>query len=268
MRKPFDLDEEDDFWDGVQHPENAAPENSINDSENLAIEADSTSAAALAIDFDSINNQNEAAQQQDDFDDDDDAPTARMTTPTVAPLASKLADRPVTKTMRSRYDGHAPVNDQVRADWMKIIEQDPFNFEALLYRPKEPIPTEIDQDGIEVPLFTEINNNQQELDYEDPVTVTVIDCPDQRESFQVVDADGDQDGLTDDFLIIKAATTGVTMGSIFEWNEELMNGDVARRWWYVLRIYSYGTASVGSLYYCIPARNIQESAEEVQHVQQ
>jgi hypothetical protein len=40
-----------------------------------------------------------------------------------------------------------------------------------------------------------------------------------------------------------------------------MDGNTVRRWWYVLRIYTLGTASVGSLYYLIPARNIDGSAE-------
>ncbi|HAV1601627.1 TPA: hypothetical protein JG832_002518 [Enterobacter hormaechei subsp. xiangfangensis] len=183
----------------------------------------------------------------------------------VAPLPAGMTDRPVTATMKSRYNGHAPMNNQVREDWMKIIEQDPFSYEALLYRPTEPVPTAPDDDGIETPLFTEINNNQVELDYQDPVIVTVLDCPDQREQFQAVDQDGDQDGLADDFLIIRAATRGVSIGSIFEWNEEDMTGGTVRRWWYVLRIYTLGTASVGSLYYCIPARNMEGSAEVVQN---
>ncbi|WP_323869307.1 phage tail protein [Xenorhabdus szentirmaii] len=87
----------------------------------------------------------------------------------------------------------------------------------------------------------------------------MLDCPDERESFIAVDTDGDQDGGTDDFLVIRAATTGVSVGSIFEWNEELSDGRLARRFWYVLRILTYGTASVGSLYYCIPARNFSQS---------
>ncbi|MCC8379078.1 phage tail protein [Xenorhabdus sp. PB30.3] len=82
-----------------------------------------------------------------------------------------------------------------------------------------------------------------------------------------MDADGDQDGSTDDFLVIRAATTGVSVGSIFEWNEELSDGQLARRFWYVLRIFTYGTASVGSLYYCIPARNFTQSALRADHEQ-
>ncbi|CDL83608.1 hypothetical protein [Xenorhabdus szentirmaii] len=87
----------------------------------------------------------------------------------------------------------------------------------------------------------------------------MLDCPDEREAFTAVDADGDQDGGTDDFLVIRAAAIGVSVGAIFEWNEALSHGCLARRFWYVLRIFTYGTASVGSLYYCIPARNFSQS---------
>jgi hypothetical protein len=61
--------------------------------------------------------------------------------------------RPVTPTLKNRYAGHAAVNDQVREDWMKVIEQDPFSYEALLYRPTVPVPTEPDEDGIDTPCL-------------------------------------------------------------------------------------------------------------------
>jgi hypothetical protein len=208
----------------------------------------------------------------------DDAPTilddvpavapAPADAPAIAPLPQGMAERPVIATMKKRYDGHTPVNDQIREDWMKMIDQDPQRFEALLYRPVNPPPTAPDEDGIETPLYTEINNNQVALDYHDPVMVNVLDCPDQRETFTAVDDDSDQDGLADDFLIIKASTKGIAIGSIFEWLEEGMDGGSVRRFWYVLRIYSLGTQLVGSLYYCIPARNVEGSAEVVKNVQQ
>lgn len=69
-----------------------------------------------------------------DFETVPDVPPATGDASPVAPLPSKLFDRPVTATMKTRYDGHKPVNEQVRDDWMKVIEQDPFSYEALLYR--------------------------------------------------------------------------------------------------------------------------------------
>lgn len=251
MRKPFDLDDEPDTtstsWPTVGE---------------LAQEAQternpSPGIAAALIDAQELSADTVELVEAE--------PDTSSPSPVVAPLPTGLKERPVTATLKNRYAGHAAVNSQVREDWMKVIEQDPFAYEALLYRPTIPVATEPDEDGIETPQFTEINNNQVELDYLDPVVVTVLDCPDQREQFQAVDQDGDQDGLADDFLIIRAATRGISIGSIFEWNEEGMDGNPVRRWWYVLRIFTLGTASVGSLYYLIPARNIEGSAEVVQN---
>ncbi|MGJ0577203.1 hypothetical protein ACR71G_03585 [Xenorhabdus bovienii] len=176
-----------------------------------------------------------------------------------ATLPQHLFTKEQDLNLKPRYKNHSPLNDLVRQDWLKMIEEDPDSYDALLYRPVDDVPTKID-DGLEIPIFTEFNNHQKELSYTDPQRIIVLDCPDERESFTAVDSDGDQDGGLDDFLVIRAATTGVSIGSIFEWNEELSDGRLARRFWYVLRIFTYGTASVGSLYYCIPARNFSQSA--------
>ncbi|WP_274715548.1 hypothetical protein [Xenorhabdus bovienii] len=182
-------------------------------------------------------------------------------------LPQHLFTREQNLNLKPRYKGHSPLNNIVRQDWIKMIEEDPDSYDALLYRPVDEVPTKINDDGLEIPVFTEFNNHQKELSYTDPQRVIVLDCPDERESFTAVDSDGDQDGGIDDFLVIRAATTGVSIGSIFEWNEELSDGRLARRFWYVLRIFTYGTASVGSLYYCIPARNFSQSALGTDHEQ-
>ncbi|WP_053067814.1 hypothetical protein [Xenorhabdus khoisanae] len=184
-----------------------------------------------------------------------------------AVLPQHLSTREPDLNLSPRYRGHTPLNDLVRQDWIKMIEEDPDSYDALLYRPRDDAPTKANDDGLEIPVFTEFNNHQRELSYTDPQKVKVLDCPDERESFTAVDSDGDQDGGIDDFLVIRAAATGVSIGSIFEWNEELSDGQLARRFWYVLRIFTYGTASVGSLYYCIPARNFSQSALGTDHEQ-
>lgn len=212
--------------------------------------------ASELVDLDEL--QPPPAEELNDFNDS--ADPAVITENKTAPLHKSISDREQNLDLKPRYKGHAPLNDLVRRDWVQMIEQDPDSFNALLYRPVDDLPTKVDEDGLETPLFTELNNNQKELTYSDPAIVTVLDCPDERESFTAVDSDGDQDGSTDDFLVIRAATTGVAIGSIFEWNEELLDGRLARRFWYVLRIFTYGTASVGSLYYCIPAKNFTQSS--------
>ncbi|MDC9590734.1 phage tail protein [Xenorhabdus sp. XENO-10] len=200
-----------------------------------------------------------------DLDDVQSSPTTEILkenqeTPERAVLPQHLFARAQDLDLKPRFKGHSPLNDLVRQDWIKMVEEDSNSYDALLYRPVDDVPTKINDDGLEIPIFTEFNNNQQELSYTDPQRVIVLDCPDERESFNAVDSDGDQDGGSEDFLVIRAATTSVPIGSIFEWNEELSDKRLARRFWYVLRIFTYGTASVGSLYYCIPARNFNQSA--------
>lgn len=173
--------------------------------------------------------------------------------PDVIALPASLAAREQNTQLKTRFNGHKPFNDQIREDWMLIIETSPDSFQALLYRPDVGTYGVIDDEsGME--SFTELDNNQRPLTYQEPDIVYVLDNPDGRESFRAVDGDGEQDGLTDDVLVLRIAANNVPVGSILEWNEEMANG-TARRWWYVHRIFSYGTQHVGSLYYCIPARN-------------
>jgi hypothetical protein len=179
----------------------------------------------------------------------------------VARLPDELANRKQNLKLNKRYDGHKSFNDQVRGDWQLIIESSPDAFEALLYRPDVGTYGIVDDDTGEE-SFTELDNNQRTLTYQEPEIVFVLDNPDGRESFHTIDADGEQDGLTDDVLILRIAANDVPVGSILEWNEEMAHG-IARRWWYVHRIYGYGTQHVGSLYYCIPARNFDSTNKGV-----
>lgn len=194
--------------------------------------------------------------------------------PTRAALPAQIADRPQT-VMRARFSGHALFNDLVRRDWQRAIAADPLAYDGLLYVPTDASAAETDPDAgsDEEPAFTEINANQKTLSYSDPVLVAILDCPDERSEFSAADSDGETDGGVDDVMILRVAPplavldaasdddehpvsrAFVPVGSILEWNEALADGSESRSWWYVHRIFTYGTASVGSLYYCIPARN-------------
>lgn len=177
-----------------------------------------------------------------------------------ASLPPELAGRAQDTSLKPRFKGHAPLNMTVRKDWIRVIELDADNFDALLFRPDPEDVGEVDEDtGLEGPSFTEINNNQRDLRYLDPVMVKVLDCPDERDSFHAVDVDGEQDGLSEEIQLLRIAAEGVSVGSILTWNEEMASGKLAQRWWYVHRIFSFGTQHVGSLYYCIPARNLDST---------
>ncbi|HBL7241998.1 TPA: phage tail protein [Serratia marcescens] len=218
---------------------------------------------------------------------DDSGPTAAAEgadLPSAATIPNSISTRPA-QALKSRYSGHAAFNDMVRRDWQRAIAADPFAFDALLFVPSDAEEVELDDEGQPLePSFTELNNNQKTLTYGDPVAVAVLDCPDERAGLNAMDNDGEQDGGVDDVLLLRiapqmeaidtgedengkphpAARAFVPVGSILEWNESLSEGTTVRCWWYVHRIFTYGTAAVGSLYYCIPARNFEGTPEVAQ----
>nr|WP_225312436.1 hypothetical protein [Salmonella sp.]QBM91343.1 hypothetical protein NNIBIDOC_00010 [Salmonella sp.] len=61
------------------------------------------------------------------------------------------------------------------------------------------------------------------------------------------------------FLILRIAANNVPVGSILEWNEEMVNGE-ARRWW--CTVFFLATQHVGSLYYRIPAVNFDTTPKK------
>ena len=153
------------------------------------------------------------------------------------------------------WTGHAGFSQMVAEDWFAVIEADPRSYQALLYRPSNGTYGVVNEDTeLESSPFTELDNNQRDLAYDDPVIVTLRDSNDSREAFEAMDDDSDHDALVDDFLVLSIAAKSIPKGSILEWNEESLDGTERRVWWYVNQIYSYGTHHVGALYYCIPAR--------------
>lgn len=183
---------------------------------------------------------------------DSEASTTDNTDPTVPNV---IAGTPQSTSLKPRYQGDAEFSQMVSDDWIAVIQADPRSYEALLYRPSNGTYGVVDEEtGLESAPFTDLDNNQRELTYEDPVIVTLRDSNDSREAFEALDGDTNQDGLVDDFLIVSIAAKDIPKGSILEWNEEALDGSERRAWWYVNQLYSYGTQHVGTLYYCIPAR--------------
>lgn len=156
--------------------------------------------------------------------------------------------------MRARYSGHAALNDLARADWVKAIKLSPDAFDALLYRAVAHVPDKEDLDHTER-AADNYDPNQVLLDYLPPEMVMLLDCPDEMDSFAAMYDDSDNTGAGMDALILRTTGMNVPVGSVFEWHEELTEGRHRRCWWYVQRIFNYGTAKVGSLFYCIPFRS-------------
>lgn len=243
-----------DEWLDDEQPEPAAPV----DYQVVQPEDNDEITPPAATDMDQLVEGDTAAPYppEEVYFDEPDAPE----TEAVAALPGALAARDQDTSLKPRFKGHSPLNTMVRKDWMKLIDLHPDNFDALLFRPDPEDVGEVDEEsGIESPSYTELNNNQRDLRYLDPVLVKVLDCPDERDSFQAVDSDGEQDGLGDELQLLRIAAENVSIGSILTWNEEMASGKLAQRWWYVHRIFSLGTQHVGSLYYCIPARNIDST---------
>ncbi|WP_241576586.1 phage tail protein [Rosenbergiella collisarenosi] len=166
-----------------------------------------------------------------------------------------IADKPQSTSLKPRYQGDSEFSQMVAEDWFEVIKADPRSYQALLYRPANGTYGVVDEEtGLESAPFTDMDNNQRDLTYEDPVIVVLRDSNDSREAFEALDDDSNQDGLVDDYLIVSIAEKGIPKGSILEWNEETLAGGQRRVWWYVNQIYTYGTQHVGTLYYCIPAR--------------
>lgn len=157
---------------------------------------------------------------------------------------------------KPRFQGHEPYNAVLRADWIKAIKQSPDHFEAFLYRPQGQQEGE-SNDNYEPESVIELDTNQDQLTYGEPELVAVLDCPDENESFFMMD-DGDENlGESMDPLMLKVAAFGIPIGSVLEWDEETAEG-LRTVWWYVHKTIGYGTANVGVIYICIPMRDFNQ----------
>jgi len=256
----------DDFFEEPT-PETPPAENSPSETREPEISVTTPETGTSEPKIDSQTPQSETEAPADDTSSDthttssdNSAPSPDITEPDEqegsAPLVpSGIADKLQSTSLKPRYQGDNEFSQMVAEDWFEVIKADPRSYQALLYRPANGTYGVVDEDtGLESAPFTDMDNNQRELTYEDPVIVVLRDSNDGREAFAALDDDSNQDGLVDDYLIVSIADKNVPKGSILEWNEETLAGGERRVWWYVNQLFSYGTQHVGTLYYCIPAR--------------
>ena len=170
-------------------------------------------------------------------------------------MAARIKSLHAQLSDKRRFMGDSVFNQMVAADWFAVIEVDPESFDALLYRPLNVSGVvDGDEDDTDSDSFTELDNNQRDYEYADPVMVTLRVSNDGREAYQATDSDTAQDGLVDDFMMLSIAAKGIPKGSMLEWKEEQLDGSDRIVGWHVSDVFSFGTQHVGTIYYCIPSR--------------
>lgn len=152
--------------------------------------------------------------------------------------------------LKPRFDGHDELNDIIKQDWLDFVASHPDNYQALIYKPLV-VDVVAEEDGYEKPLFSQLDQNQQVLEYGDPDIVFVID--NSAELARYFSEDGESIISERDQpmgLLINDDT--VPVGTILEW-EEVTGKDTRRRcWWYVQESQPFGTTKAGMIHYVIP----------------
>lgn len=166
---------------------------------------------------------------------------------------------------RARNSGHQPLNDLIRDDWRRLVEQHPDAFDVLIYVPKSIVATEEEADG--VALFGTVDRHQGAISYDLPVVASALEASQDDPMFSAMWDDPENMGTgASDTLTLLLSVCLAPLGAIVEFEEEQANGQNRRVWWYVHSVEAVGTAAVGGLHHCIPCGDLesaQQAAAEV-----
>lgn len=250
----------DDLLDPAPAVSAAAP---VAAGSSASADTPESAAATSVLESDSTSGETETVNSETNTDESETAgEESTSSTGDTGAVPDAIASRPATPDLLPRFNGHAAFNNMVREDWITAIKLNPDRFQALLFRAMSPTDVTIDEEGYEVTDAQKIAPNQEALTYADPELVLVVDCPDEMADFYAMNDTDENTGIQDDALILRVAAHDITIGSILEWLEEQASGESIRRWWYVHRKFNYGTASVGTLYYCVPSRTYEGLLDE------
>lgn len=174
---------------------------------------------------------------------------------------------PALPALRARNSGHKPLNDQIRTDWINLVERHPDSFGALLYLPGEEPET---GEEAEPALFGTVDRQREAISYAAPVIVTALEAQSDDPAFVGMWDDAEHLGAGEsDTLTLLLSCVAAPLGSIVEFMEELASGELRRAWWYVQRVDVVGSAAVGALHICIPCGDLEQNpAQAIQFAQE
>ncbi len=154
----------------------------------------------------------------------------------------------------ARKSGHRAINDEIRAQWQIGIETDPERFDILFYAPKLIATTVVESS--EVPLFGELQADNYELEYKAAEKLIAVEVPSSEYDSFGVDENGENVDV--DALLLRINSVAVVERSVIELlTENELGEDVLQRW-YVLKIDSYGSNSVASIFTLIPFNDAED----------
>lgn len=151
--------------------------------------------------------------------------------------------------------GHQPLTKQIAKDWRAMFKLHPQAFQGIICTTVEK--SEQNNEDVEVPLFGQLNDHQDAIEFNDPELVSIIQVKNGDLTNYVSDDDGLSLGMGEsETFKCRLSTEVVPVGSAIVYDETV--GDrIIRRWWTVLSVsdVAYAHFSAAKLYICVPMDN-------------